>query len=101
MAQALESKPQWHALYALWGHTTQRLELQYARGVFQELIKLLQENDIILTVMRALVENIPQEVECRRQQTAFHAQRDFIRLAQECSPLQIAPNAFLVHSVAD
>ena len=60
MAQAQESKPQWDALYALWGHTTQGLELQYAGGVFQELINLLQENDIILTVIRALVENIPQ-----------------------------------------
>ncbi len=50
MAQAQEGKPQWHALYALWGHTTQRLELQYARGVFQELIRLLQEKQQNLIV---------------------------------------------------
>jgi hypothetical protein len=101
MAQAREAKTQWHALYALWEHTTQGEAFQHARCVFQELFKLLQENDMILTVMGALVENIPQEVECRRQQTAFHAQLDFIRLAQECSSLQIAPSAFLVNSVAD
>jgi len=50
MAQAWEGKPQWHALYALWGHTTQGSEFQHARCVFQELISLLQENDMILTV---------------------------------------------------